>query len=238
MYARIFSTHTGDHIGAAEMMLSKFLNKSAKGRWRGCSYCTYYQRPNLTEGEFQAIMPGEDEKAFEIFQEIVDRVPSYLILVLSAKASDSIKKLAGDNLPKNIHFFDSPYPSQWTEQAREEFKNAVEDITCEWCKDYIEDWANVSGMEDGYFTRAIDDVINGVGTQKIKSMTRIDGVDELINSNAEYILRCNPLNIKDYEKVFLPFGKRPKKYLKSLSRFLGSMPILLKLKQTRYFHYF
>ena len=54
-------------------------------------------------------------------------------------------------------------------------------------------------------------MINGVGTQGIKSMTLIEGVDELINSNAEYLLRCNPLNIKDYEKVFLPFGRRPRK---------------------------
>ena len=121
-------------------MLQDALNADSRERWRECSFCTYYQRPNLTSGEFQSIMPNEDKFAFEIFQQIIEHLYPHLIIVLSAKASDSIKKQAGNNLPNNIHFFNSEYPSKWTEEARQDFKNAVDEISASWANYYLKIW--------------------------------------------------------------------------------------------------
>ena len=48
------------------------MDKDHKDRWRDCSYTSYYQRPNLTEGEFKSIMPNEDERAFENVLELIN----------------------------------------------------------------------------------------------------------------------------------------------------------------------
>ena len=207
MYSRIHSSHTGDHINAAAMYLESFLKEDAKGRWRGCSYYTYYQRPNLTEGTFQTIMPGEDEKAFEIFCEIIENMRPHLIIVLSAKVSESIKIQSGNKLPKNVHFFDSPYPSQWTAQARMEFTNIIEEMTCKWLEGYILDWLDVTDNGDDYFIKTIEDVIF---EEKYHKINPLQGLDNLIASNAKYIFQCNPLNFKNYKESFVLYKRKPR----------------------------
>jgi len=123
------------------------LNQDAKQRFKNCSFCTYYQRPNLTAGNFQEIMEGEDEKAFEIFLQILKVIEPRAIFVLSKKASDSIKKFFGENLPENIHLLDSEFPSQWTEENYKKFVAIIENLATEKAKYHLKNWTLVTGRK-------------------------------------------------------------------------------------------
>ena len=123
------------------------LNQDAKQRWKNCSFCTYFQRPNLTAGSFQEIMSGEDEKAFEIFLQILEVIEPREIFILSKKASDSIKKFFDDKVPENIHLFDSEFPSQWSEENYKEFVSVIENLATERAKYHLKNWTRVTGRK-------------------------------------------------------------------------------------------
>ncbi len=123
------------------------LNQDAKERWKNCSFCTYFQRPNLTAGSFQEIMDGEDEKAFKIFQQFLEVIDPKEVFVLSQKASDSIKKFFGDGVPENIHFFNSEFPSQWSVESHKEFVTVVENFATRRAKYHLQNWTRVTGRK-------------------------------------------------------------------------------------------
>lgn len=123
------------------------LNQDAKARWKNCSFCTYYQRPNLTSGVFQEIIFDEDAKSFEIFRQIIDVILPDRIFVLSKKASESIRKYFGDGLPESFYLFDSPYPSQWSEESRQKFINVIETYATERAKYHLKNWTRVTGRK-------------------------------------------------------------------------------------------
>ena len=135
-----------DRIHAANALHYE-LEQDAKERWKNCSFCTYYQRPNLTAGNFQEIMEGEDEKAFEIFQQIIEVIQPDRIFVLSAKVSESIKKFFGEKLPEEIYFFNSENPSEWTEEMREIFIKVVENYATNRAKYHLKNWQFVTGRK-------------------------------------------------------------------------------------------
>ena len=116
------------------------MEQDNKERWRACCYLPYYQRPNLTQGEFREIMSGEDDKAFELFQEITKHLSLRAIIVLSAKVSESLKSHYGEDLPKNIHFFDSACPSEWSEAKQKEFRDIAEELATRQADEYIRIW--------------------------------------------------------------------------------------------------
>lgn len=123
------------------------LNQDAKQRWKNCSFCTYFQRPNLTSGEFQEIIFDEDAKSFEIFRQIIDVILPDKIFVLSKKASESIRKYFGNGLPENFYLFDSPYPNQWSEESRQKFINVIENYVTKRAKHHLENWTRVTGRK-------------------------------------------------------------------------------------------
>lgn len=118
-------------------------NQDTRERFLNCSYCTYFQRPNLTTGEFQEIMPNEDKKSFDILLQILEVISPRLVIVLSKKASESIQKYCCDKFPYNIHFFNSPKVSDWTYAEREDFKNEVSKIFRERVEIHLQNWREV-----------------------------------------------------------------------------------------------
>lgn len=86
------------------------LEQDIREWFRACSYCTYYQRPNLTAGEFQEIISDEGKKAFKIFSKMLEVIKPRLLIVLSAKASESIKKHLAGRQPYKILYFNSAIP--------------------------------------------------------------------------------------------------------------------------------
>lgn len=101
----------------------------------------------MTAGNFQEIMSGEDEKAFEIFRQVLEVIEPKRIFILSQKSSDSIKKFFGDKVPKNIHFFDSEFPSQWSEEFYKEFVTAVENFATRRAKYHLQTCTRVTGRK-------------------------------------------------------------------------------------------
>lgn len=192
MYYGVSITMGYMHRVYAIHSLENMLEKNSKERWKDCSFCTYYQRPNLMAGEFKEIMPNEDRYAFEIFNQIVSVISPKLIIVLSAKASASIKSLAGDNLPANIHFFDSPYPSSWSKESRQEFINAIESLTMREVKFHLQNWIETTGTTDRYFTSMVEEVLVGFSDEDVSPLSSLD---ELLATEGKYLLQRNPINL-------------------------------------------
>ena len=183
----------------ASIILRDALKAGSRERWRDCSYSVYYQRPNLTSGGFQEIMSDEDKFAFEIFQQTIDYVSPYLIMVLSAKASESIKSQAGGNLPDNIHFFDSEFPSIWSDDKRKEFANAVDDIVYHWSQDFKREWLELSGTEDEYFISVIDEALLSKSSKY--DARPLEALDDIIQTNAKFLSKLNPYSIKNSQFI-------------------------------------
>ena len=200
MYSRITFRGMEDmHKGTASLILKDELSADSRARWRDCSYCVYYQRPNLVSGEFKEIMPNEDKFAFDVFQQTIDYISPYLIIVLSVKASESIKSQAGGNLSDNIHFFDSEFPSTWSEPKRKEFTSAVDDIAYRWSKYYKRMWFDVTGANDEYFSFIINEALIGRGWRS--EARPLEALDDIISTNAESLLKYNPYNIKNAKAI-------------------------------------
>lgn len=156
MYRGVYYDMSYMHRIYAINELTYDLEQDAKERWKNCSFCTYFQRPNLTAGNFQEIMPCEDEKAFEIFRQVLEVIEPKRIFILSQKASDSIKKFFGDKVPKNIHLFDSEFPSQWTEKSYKEFVTAVEGFATARAKYHLRTWTRVTGRKKFVVEKNVD----------------------------------------------------------------------------------
>ena len=186
------------------------LRQDARERFLHCSYCTYFQRPNLISGEFQEIMPGEDKKAFEIFMQVLEVIKPRLIIVLSEKVSASIKKFAAGKFPYKILFFNSSSPAEWSKAELKNFKSEVGAIFKEKAIFHLKNWIRATGAVDDYFTTAIDEVLIG---QQFRNRNSLESLDKLIANNAAELIsknpdgkksawfNCYPLNIGE-EKIF------------------------------------
>lgn len=194
----------------ARKALNYDLEQDARERFLQCSYYTYFQRPNLTAGEFQEIMPNEDKKAFEIFLKVLDVIKPRLVIVMSAKASESIRKHLAEELPCKILLFDSTIPLKWNKEERKKFKQEIGEIFTEKAKNHLKNWIRATGTIDNYFTTAIDEVLIG---QQFRNRNSLESLDKLIATNAAELIKkspddkksawfnCHPLNIGE-EKIF------------------------------------
>ena len=186
------------------------LRQDARERFLNCSYCTYFQRPNLTSGEFQEIMPNEDKKAFEIFLQVLEVINPRLVIVLSKKVSASIKTFAIGKLPYKILFFNSTSPADWKKDGLKKFKSEVGAIFKEKAIFHLKNWIRATGAVDDYFTTAIDEVLIG---QQFRNRNLAASLEKLLATNAAELIaknpngkkvawfNCYPLNI-GAEKVF------------------------------------
>lgn len=156
MYRGVYYDMSYMHRIYAISELNYDLEQDAKKRWKNCSFCTYFQRPNLTAGSFQEIIPDEDKKAFEIFRQILEVIEPKRIFVLSQKASDSIKKFFGDKIPENIHFFNSEFPSQWSEADLQKFTKVVENFATKRAKYHLQNWTRVTGRKKFVEVKNVD----------------------------------------------------------------------------------
>lgn len=194
----------------ARKALNYDLEQDARERFLHCSYYTYFQRPNLTSGEFQEIMPNEDKKAFEIFLQVLEVIKPCLVIVLSEKVSASIKKFSGGKLPCKILFFNSTSPTEWSKAELKNFKSEVGAIFKEKAIFHLKNWIRTTGSVDDYFTTAIDEVL--IGSQ-FRNRHSLESLDRLIATNAAELIaknpdgkksawfNCYPLNISE-EKIF------------------------------------
>ena len=169
--------------------LDRDLDQDARRRFRACSYCTYFQRPNLTAGEFQEIMPDEDKYSFEIFCRVLEVIKPSLVLVLSAKASESIKRRLVGKLPYKILLFNSANPNEWDKDELRNFKKAVRAIFKKHVEFHLKSWLRATGQEDEYFTSAIDNVLLGRQFENRKSLKALD---KMIATNAVELIAQNP----------------------------------------------
>lgn len=197
----------------ARKALNYDLEQDSRERFLHCSYCTYFQRPNLTSGEFQEIIPNEDKKAFEIFLQVLKVIKPRLVIVLSEKVSASIKKFTAGKLPYKILFFDSTFPADWKKDELKKFKSEVGAIFTEKAKKHLRNWIRVTGAVDDYFTTTIDEVLIG---RQFRNRNSLESLDKLIATNAAKLIaknpngkkaawfNCYPLNIGE-EKIFLLF---------------------------------
>jgi len=48
---------------------------------------------------------------------------------------------------KNIHFFNSEFPSQWSEESYKEFVTAVENFATRRAKYHLQNWTRVTGRK-------------------------------------------------------------------------------------------
>ena len=186
------------------------LRQDARERFLHCSYYTFFQRPNLTAGEFQEIMPGEDKKAFEIFLQVLEVIKPRLIIVLSEKVSASIKKFAAGKLSYKILFFNSSWSAEWSKAELKNFKSEVGAIFTEKAKNHLRNWIRATGAVDDYFTTAIDKVLLG---RQFRNRNLAASLDKLIATNAAELtaknpsgkkaawFNCYPLNFGE-EKIF------------------------------------
>lgn len=192
-YRHMYSCYSYDmqHMDVCHAMgyLEHDLEQDARKRFRGCSYCTYYQRPNLTSGEFQEIMPDEDKKAFEIFMQILEVIKPRLVVVLSAKASESIKKRLVGKLPCKILYFNSVIPQEWNKDELRSFKAAVRAIFKKKAEFHLKNWLWATEREDEYFISAIDELLLG---RRFENRKSLEGLDKLIITNARELIAKNP----------------------------------------------
>ena len=173
--------------------LESYLERDSKERWKDCGFCTYYQRPNLTAGEFQEIMPNEDEYAFEIFKEILQMLSPKPVIVLSAKASASIKKFSGEQLPYDIHFFNSAEPSEWSEEEQQDFVTVIEARTERQAARHLKEWLKVTEPADRYFVSMIEEILfNG---HRFPCGNPLKTFEKFLRDKAVPLLQRNPLNL-------------------------------------------
>ncbi len=165
------------------------LKQTARERFLACSYYTYFQRPNLTAGEFQEIMPDEDKKAFEIFCRTLEVIKPKLVIVLSAKASASIKKYLVGRLPYKILYFNSASPRDWDKDELRNFKAAIRAIFKKKVAFHLKNWLRATGKEDKYFTVAIDKLLLG---RQFENREPLEGLDRLIATNVRELVAQNP----------------------------------------------
>ena len=165
------------------------MEQDNRERFRACSYCVYFQRPNLTTGEFQEIMPNEDKKAFEIFMQILEVIQPRLVVVLSAKASKSIKKRLVGKLPCKILYFNSAIPQEWNKDELRSFKTSVRAIFKKKAEFHLKNWLRATGKEDEYLTSAIDELLLG---RQFENHRSLEGLDKLIATNARELIAKNP----------------------------------------------
>lgn len=192
-YRHMYSCYSYDmqHMDICHAMgyLEYDLEQDTRKRFRACSYCTYYQRPNLTAGEFREIMPDEDKKAFEIFMQILEVIKPRLVIVLSAKASESIKRHLVGKLPCKILYFNSTIPQEWNKDELRSFKIAVRTIFKKKAEFHLKNWLWATGKEDEYFTSAIDELLLG---RRFENHRSLEGLDKLIETNARELIAKNP----------------------------------------------
>ena len=192
-YRHMYSCYCYDmqHMDICHAMgyLEYDLEQDASERFRACSYCTYYQRPNLTAGEFQEIMPDEDKKAFEIFCQTLGVIKPRLVVVLSAKASESIKRHLVGKLPCKILYFNSTIPQEWNKDELRSFKIAVRTIFKKKAGFHLKNWLWATGKEDEYFTSAIDELLLG---RRFENRRSLECLDKLIATNARELIAKNP----------------------------------------------
>lgn len=165
------------------------VEQNSRERFLHCSYCTYFQRPNLTAGKFKEIIPDEDKYSFEIFFKILEVLKPRLVIVLSAKASESIKRRAVAKLPCKTLLLNSAAPSDWTKDDLKKFKSEVRAIFKEHVQFHLQNWLRATGPEDLYFTSAIDELLLGTQFRNRKSL---EGLDKLIATNAQELISKNP----------------------------------------------
>lgn len=192
-YRHMYSCYSYDmqHMDICHAMgyLEYDLEQDTRKRFRACSYCTYYQRPNLTAGEFREIMPDEDKKVFEIFMQILKVIQPRLVVVLSAKASESIKKRLSSRLPCKILYFNSAIPQEWNKDELRSFKTSVRAIFKKKAEFHLKNWLWATGKEDEYFTSAIDELLLG---RRFENHRSLEGLDKLIETNARELIAKNP----------------------------------------------
>lgn len=192
-YRHMYSCYSYDmqHMDICHAMgyLEYDLEQDTCKRFRACSYCTYYQRPNLIAGEFREIMPDEDKKAFEIFMQILEVIKPRLVIVLSAKASESIKRHLVGKLPCKILYFNSTIPQEWNKDELRSFKIAVRTIFKKKAEFHLKNWLWATGKEDEYFTSAIDELLLG---RRFENHRSLEGLDKLIETNARELIAKNP----------------------------------------------
>ena len=192
-YRHMYSCYSYDmqHMDICHAMgyLKHDLEQDTRERFRDCSYCTYYQRPNLTAGEFKEIMLDEDKKAFEIFSQILEVIRPRLVVVLSAKAAESIKRRLVGRLPYKILYFTSAIPQEWNKNELRGFKSAVRAIFKERAEFHLKNWLRATEKEDEYFTSAIDELLLG---RQFENHRLLEGLDKLIATNARELIAKNP----------------------------------------------
>jgi len=194
--------------------------QDARERFLNCSYCTYFQRPNLIGGAFQEIMPREDEFAFEIFCRTLERIKPRVVFVLSAQASASIRRLSGGALPYKICLFDSACPADWSARELKIFRREVESIFEAKAAFHLRNWLAATGAADEYFLTAIGEVLAGFD---VRNNTPLENLDRLLETDAEALtaqnpdgtltpwFNCHPLNIcpeKNFSAVFGDMSRR------------------------------
>ena len=134
-------------------------------------------------------MPDEDKKAFEIFSQILTRINPSLVIVLSAKASTSIKKLSKGKLPYKFLFVESEFPHEWSAYKLQKFKKEVGVLFKERAEFHLKNWLRATGQEDEYFTSAIDELLLG---SRFENHRSLEGLDKLIVTNARELIAKNP----------------------------------------------
>lgn len=143
----------------------------------------------MTAGEFKEIMPDEDKYSFEIFFKILEVLKPRLVIVLSTKASESIKRRAVAKLPCKTLLFNSAAPSDWTKDDLKKFKSEVRAIFKEHVQFHLQNWLRETDPEDLYFTSAIDELLLGTQFRHRKSL---ENLDKLIATNAQELIYKNP----------------------------------------------
>lgn len=134
-------------------------------------------------------MPDEDKKAFEIFMQILEVIKPRLIVVLSAKASESIKKRLVGKLPCKILYFNSAIPQEWNKDELRSFKAAVRAIFKKKAEFHLKNWLWATEREDEYFISAIDELLLG---RRFENRKSLEGLDKLIITNARELIAKNP----------------------------------------------
>ena len=85
------------------------------------SFCNYFQRPSLNEGEsIRLIYPNEEKITAEIFEELIEIIQPKRIIFLSKKAFDSLTRFKSKEYPILIDFVHHPTSPWWYKKQGEE----------------------------------------------------------------------------------------------------------------------
>ena len=66
------------------------------------------------------------------------------------------EKFFGDKIPENIHFFNSEFPSQWSEESYKEFVTVVENFATKRAKYHLQNWTRVTGRKNFVEVKNVD----------------------------------------------------------------------------------